>query len=78
MRGRVLSFYGLMINGGAALGAAAMAALAEAIGLPAAIIAMSLASLAVWAAIMTRRRKIEAALEPALPHPSLPRKAGEG
>ena len=67
LRGRVLSFYGLVLNGGAALGAAAMGGLAEWLGLRLAIEAMALASLAIWAAIMTRRRAMEAALEPDAP-----------
>ena len=65
LRGRVLSFYGLVLNGGVALGAALMGALAEGIGLRWAIFAMSLVSLAIWAAVMMRRREIQASLEPA-------------
>jgi predicted MFS family arabinose efflux permease len=63
LRGRVMSFYGLVLNGGVALGAALMGALAEAMGLRGAIAAMAIVSLAIWAAVMLRRREIEASLE---------------
>jgi predicted MFS family arabinose efflux permease len=65
LRGRVLSFYGLVLNGGVALGAALMGGLAEAMGLRGAIATMALVSLAIWAAVMMRRHEIAAALEPA-------------
>jgi predicted MFS family arabinose efflux permease len=65
LRGRVLSFYGLVLNGGVALGAALMGGLAEAMGLRGAIATMALVSLAIWAAVMMRRHEIAASLEPA-------------
>ncbi len=63
LRGRVLSFYGLLLNGGAACGGVIMGLLADAIGLRLAIIVMTLAALGVWAWIYPRRARMAAALE---------------
>lgn len=63
MRGRVLSFYGLLLNGGVACGSVIMGLLADAIGLRLAIVVMALASLAVWAWVHTRLARMTAALE---------------
>jgi MFS family permease len=63
LRGRVLSFYGLVLNGGAAIGGLAMGLLADAIGLREAIAVMTAAALLVSLALLPRRRRMEAALE---------------
>lgn len=63
LRGRVLSFYGLLLNGGVAVGSVIMGLLADAIGLRLAIVVMALAALAVWAWVFPRRARMAAALE---------------
>jgi len=63
LRGRVLSFYGLLLNGGAAVGGVIMGLLADGIGLRLAIVVMSLGALGVWAWVYPRRARMIAALE---------------
>lgn len=63
MRGRVLSFYGLLLNGGVACGSVIMGLIADAIGLRLAIVVMALAALAVWAWVHPRLARMTAALE---------------
>ncbi|MBL8699885.1 MAG: MFS transporter [Alphaproteobacteria bacterium] len=64
LRGRVLSFYGMLLNGGVACGSVMMGLLADAIGLRLAIVVMALGALGVWAWVHPRRARMTAALEP--------------
>ena len=63
MRGRVLSLYGLILRGGPALGALAMGAASEFVGLGWPLAVGTLAMLLVWALLRLRRRALGAALE---------------
>ena len=63
MRGRVMSLYGLILRGGPALGALAMGAASELVGLGWPLAVGTLAMLLVWALVHTRRQRLGAALE---------------
>jgi predicted MFS family arabinose efflux permease len=62
-RGRVLSLYGLIFRGGPALGALAMGALSELVGLRWPLAAGALLALLAWALVWTRRERLAVALE---------------
>lgn len=62
MRGRVLSLYGIIFRGGPAVGALAMGALADQIGLRLALAAGVTLSLTLLALVLKRRQRIAAAL----------------
>ncbi len=81
MRGRVLALWGLIIRACPALGALGLGALAELIGLRAAVAAASLACLPVWWWGMRRQRRLAVVMERGIgrkPRPAAKRVADAG
>lgn len=63
MRGRVMSLYGVIYRGGPALGALAMGAVSEAVGLRWSVAGGAALAFAAWAWLERRRKETAAALE---------------
>ncbi len=63
LRGRVMSLYGVIYRGGPALGAIAMGAMAEIVGVRAAVATGALLCIGVWLWLVRRQAGVAAALE---------------